>query len=73
MCRLLIDDRDDLVVKALSWALREVVVHDAAAVQAVLDRLRGHVAARVQREVGNKLTTGLKARARRRSKQTRTA
>jgi DNA alkylation repair enzyme len=32
VCELLLDDRDDIVVKALSWALRELVVHDPDAV-----------------------------------------
>jgi len=60
VCRLLVDDHDDMVVKALSWALRELVAHDS---QAVRDFLQAHsdaLAARVQREVTNKLETGLK-------------
>jgi 3-methyladenine DNA glycosylase AlkD len=60
VCRLLVDDHDDMVVKAMSWALRELVVHDP---DAVWEFLRDHeeaLAARVTREVRNKLTTGLK-------------
>jgi 3-methyladenine DNA glycosylase AlkD len=58
VCERLAADRDDLVVKALSWALRELVRHDPAAVAAFLD---GHpVAPRVRREVASKLRTGLK-------------
>jgi 3-methyladenine DNA glycosylase AlkD len=60
VCRLLVDAHDDTVVKALSWALRELVVHNP---QAVRDFLRQHddvLAARVKREVTNKLQTGLK-------------
>jgi 3-methyladenine DNA glycosylase AlkD len=60
VCRLLIDDRDDMVVKALSWALRELVVHDPDAVREFLDEHEDALAARVKREVRNKLTTGLK-------------
>lgn len=60
VCRLLVHDRDDMVVKAMSWALRELVPHDAAAVSAFLDEHRDALAARVQREVRHKLTTGLK-------------
>ncbi len=60
ICQMLVSDREDMVVKAISWALRELVVHDAPAVQQFLDRNAEQVAARVKREVGNKLRTGLK-------------
>jgi 3-methyladenine DNA glycosylase AlkD len=60
VCRLLADDGDDMVVKAMSWALRELVVHDADAVRAFLSAHDEVLAARVKREVTNKLTTGLK-------------
>ena len=60
VCRLLVADREDLVVKALSWALRQLTRHDPAAVAAFLADYQGQLAARVQREVSNKLTTGRK-------------
>ncbi|MCL7451953.1 MAG: DNA alkylation repair protein [Anaerolineae bacterium] len=60
VCRLLAGDQDDMVYKALSWALRELVVHDPAAVEAFLHEYDGILAARVKREVRNKLETGLK-------------
>jgi 3-methyladenine DNA glycosylase AlkD len=60
VCRLLVADHDDMVVKAMSWALRELVVHDAGAVRAFLAEHEDVLAARVKREVRNKLTTGLK-------------
>ena len=60
ICDMLAADREDMVQKALSWALRELVWHDAVAVQAFLDTHDDHLAARVKREVRNKLTTGLK-------------
>jgi 3-methyladenine DNA glycosylase AlkD len=60
VCRLLVEDRDDMVVKAMSWALRELVKHDPEAVTAFLAENEDTLAARVRREVGNKLTTGLK-------------
>jgi 3-methyladenine DNA glycosylase AlkD len=60
VCRLLVDDQDDMVVKAMSWALRELVVHDPEAVRAFLGQYEARLAARVRREVRNKLTTGLK-------------
>lgn len=60
ICRLLASDRDDMVYKALSWALRQLVIHDAQAVRDFLQEQQGVLAARVVREVQNKLTTGLK-------------
>jgi 3-methyladenine DNA glycosylase AlkD len=60
VCRMLAGDHDDMVVKALSWALRELVQHDPDAVQQFLDGYDDLLAARVKREVRNKLKTGLK-------------
>jgi 3-methyladenine DNA glycosylase AlkD len=60
VCELLLDDRDDMVVKAMSWALRAAVEHDRAAVEDFLAAHEGRLAARVKREVRNKLATGLK-------------
>jgi 3-methyladenine DNA glycosylase AlkD len=61
ICTALIDDRDDMVVKALSWALRELGKRDAGAVRHFLSQNQDRVASRVRREVTNKLTTGKKA------------
>jgi 3-methyladenine DNA glycosylase AlkD len=60
VCRLLVDDHDDVVVKAMSWALRELVPHDPDAVRAFVSEYEGVLAARVKREVRDKLETGLK-------------
>jgi 3-methyladenine DNA glycosylase AlkD len=60
VCRRLADDRDDMVVKALSWALRELIQHDAEAVRGFLRDHEGTLARRVVREVNNKLDTGVK-------------
>jgi 3-methyladenine DNA glycosylase AlkD len=60
ICRRLVSDRDDMVVKALSWALRQLVVWDAEAVRAFLAAHDDVLAARVRREVRSKLDTGLK-------------
>jgi len=60
VCRLLVDDHDDMVAKAMSWALRELVVHDPDAVREFLSEHEQALAARVKREVRNKLATGLK-------------
>ena len=60
ICEILAADHEDMVQKALSWALRELVWHDADAVQHFLDAHDENLAARVKREVRNKLTSGLK-------------
>jgi 3-methyladenine DNA glycosylase AlkD len=60
ICQLLVDDYDDMVVKAMSWALRALVVHDPESVAGFLDEYDDVLAARVKREVRNKLMTGLK-------------
>jgi len=60
ICHLLVADHEDMVVKGMSWALRALVVHNADAVEAFLNEHTGVLTARVQREVRNKLTTGLK-------------
>jgi 3-methyladenine DNA glycosylase AlkD len=56
----LLDDRADMVVKAMSWALRELAKRDQRAVAAFIARQRTRMAPRLLREVGNKLRTGLK-------------
>jgi 3-methyladenine DNA glycosylase AlkD len=60
ICRLLVADRDDMVVKAMSWALRELSRRDPQAARDFLAEYEGQCAARVVREVQHKLTTGLK-------------
>jgi 3-methyladenine DNA glycosylase AlkD len=60
VCRLLVNDHEDMVVKAMSWALRELVVHDPKAVRVFLAENNDLLAARVKREVKNKLETGSK-------------
>jgi hypothetical protein len=60
VCERLVNDRDDMVVKAMSWALRELARKDPAAVKAFVEKHRDRLAARVLREVKNTMTTGLK-------------
>jgi 3-methyladenine DNA glycosylase AlkD len=60
ICRQLVADGDDMVVKALSWALRELVVWNPEAVRRFLDTHHEVLAARVRREVRSKLETGRK-------------
>ncbi|MCY4040339.1 MAG: DNA alkylation repair protein [Gammaproteobacteria bacterium] len=60
VARLLVDDRADTVVKALSWALRELIYWEPDRVEAFLVKHQDRLAARVKREVKAKLETGLK-------------
>ncbi len=60
VCRLLVRDRDDMVVKAMSWSLRELSRRDPEAVRAFLQEYKDVLAPRIVREVNTKLATGLK-------------
>ena len=60
VCKILITDRDEMVVKAMSWALRELGKRDPAAVRKFINSHQKALAPRVIREVKNKLETGLK-------------
>lgn len=59
-CDWLIDDRDPMVVKALSWALRTLVPRDAGAVSRYVERKSERLPALALRETRTKLKTGLK-------------
>jgi 3-methyladenine DNA glycosylase AlkD len=61
ICARLVADRDDMVVKALSWALRSLVEWDPDAVRGFLAAHAGDVAARARRETLHKLDTGRKS------------
>ena len=60
ICRALVSDRDPMVVKGLSWALRSLVGVAPGEVRSFLATHGDDVPALVRREVGNKLETGLK-------------
>ena len=60
VCRLLAGEHDDMLAKALSWALRMLAFFDPAAVRSFLEDYDAVLAARVKREVRIKLATGLK-------------
>jgi len=60
VCAMLVKDRDDMVVKALSWALRELAKRDPESVRRFLAEHEHELAPRVLREVNNKLVSGLK-------------
>jgi 3-methyladenine DNA glycosylase AlkD len=64
ICARLAPDHDDMVVKALSWALRELVIWDPDAVRDFLTAHHDVLASRVRREVRTKLETGRKNRLR---------
>lgn len=57
---LLVDDHEDMIVKALSWVLRRAIRYDRAGVEQFLADHKRQLAARIKREVRNKLDTGLK-------------
>jgi 3-methyladenine DNA glycosylase AlkD len=54
------DDSHDMVIKALSWALRQLVPWDAVAVSDFLEKNQTHLSKKVLREVHTKLNTGKK-------------
>ncbi len=60
ICEKVIHDHDDMIVKALSWALRELSKTDRNAVQEFLNTYDFMLAGRVRREVWMKLKTGKK-------------
>lgn len=61
ICELLVDDRHDHVVKALSWALRNLSSRDREAVERFVVEHDARLAARAKREVRVKLATGRKS------------
>ncbi|MFN2563468.1 MAG: DNA alkylation repair protein [Gemmatimonadaceae bacterium] len=61
VCRLAVDDDDPMVVKALSWALRELAKRSPRDVERFLAEHDPRLPALVRREVRSKLTTGLKS------------
>jgi 3-methyladenine DNA glycosylase AlkD len=60
ICALLAADKEDMVVKALSWAVREIAKKHPEEAGNFLEKHQHALAARVVREVNNKLKTGLK-------------
>ncbi len=60
IAEILVADHEDMIVKAMSWAVRELVPWDAKAVRGFLAEHDDMLASRVKREVRNKLKTGLK-------------
>jgi 3-methyladenine DNA glycosylase AlkD len=65
ICERLLADRDDMVVKAMSWALRSLVEWDRDGVWDFLTTHGTDVASRARRETVHKLETGRKSGKRR--------
>ena len=61
ICSLLIDERDEMIVKALSWALRALVARAPKAVRQFIVENDARLPALVRREVRQKLATGRKS------------
>ena len=60
ICEKVISDRDNMIVKALSWALRELSKSDKPAVETFMKEYDSQLAGLVRREVYTKLETGRK-------------
>lgn len=60
ICTEVVSDYEDLVVKALSWALRVLAKREPESVQAFINKHQNELHKRVLREVNNTLLFGLK-------------
>lgn len=60
VCEKVVGECDDMIVKALSWALRELSKSDKQAVEEFMEKYDEQLAGRVRREVYTKLETGRK-------------
>lgn len=60
ICDFIVADHEDMVVKALSWALRELSKQEPDVVRNYIEKHREVLHKRVLREVNNKLTYGTK-------------
>jgi 3-methyladenine DNA glycosylase AlkD len=60
ICEKVINNREPLIVKALSWALRELSKSDKPAVEKFMEEYDSQMAGLVRREVYTKLETGRK-------------
>jgi len=60
VCERVVDDHQDMIQKALSWALRELSKRDREAVILFMEKYEDRLAGRVVREVSHKLEFGTK-------------
>lgn len=60
ICEKVIHDRENMIVKALSWALRELSKSDKPAVEKFMEKYDSQMAGLARREIYTKLETGRK-------------
>lgn len=60
VCERVVDERQDMIQKALSWALRELSKSDRESVMEFMNRYENRLSGRVIREVSHKLDFGTK-------------
>jgi 3-methyladenine DNA glycosylase AlkD len=60
VCKVLASDKDDMVAKGMSWALRDLSKRDPEAVEKFVEKYSDELPVLVKREVRNKLTLGVK-------------
>lgn len=60
ICQLVVDDHQEMIIKALSWSLRELAKIDKESVIDFINKYENRLHKKVLREVKNKLETGLK-------------
>ncbi len=60
ICRLVVDDHEEMIIKALSWALRELAKIDKGSVVEFVNEFEDKLHKKVLREVRNKLEKGTK-------------
>lgn len=61
ICRLVVDNHRNMVVKALSWALRELAKVDRKSATDFVKKYEERLHGKVVREVNNKLKFGTKS------------
>jgi len=60
ICKLVVDDHQEMIIKALSWSLRELAKIDKEPVIKFVNEFENRLHKKILREVKNKLETGLK-------------
>lgn len=60
ICEKVVDEREDMIEKALSWSLRSLIFWDKPAVESFMSSFDSKLCSRVKREVSHKLEHGTK-------------
>jgi 3-methyladenine DNA glycosylase AlkD len=60
ICEQVVDEREDMIEKALSWSLRSLIYWDKPAVESFMRKHDSRLCSRVKREVNHKLEHGTK-------------